>query len=45
MKWQDATFADIYPMLVDVAEQKSVEEDMNDAKRLLALGAIGRIDG
>lgn len=45
MRWQDATIADIYPMLIDVADGRTPEQDRAAAQRLVALGALEQIDG
>lgn len=45
LRWQDATLADIYPLLCDVAGVASPEHDRAAAKRLVALGVLKEVDG
>ena len=43
MRWQDASLADIYPLLVDVANKATPEEETNIARRLTSLGILEEV--
>lgn len=43
MRWQDATMADVYPLLCDVADKATPDEEADIARRLTSMGVLQEI--
>lgn len=43
MRWQETTMADIFPLLCDVADRQTPEEETATARRLTAMGILQEV--